>query len=87
MRILIAALVLLVVGCTEQERAKSFGGEMTIKLEACEKLVNATWKESELWYITRPMEEAEKPVTFIFREDSSFDIMEGKVLFVESCKR
>ena len=44
----------------------------------------ATWKESGLWYLTRPMRENEKAEIFIFQEDSQYGIMEGKVIFIET---
>lgn len=34
--------------CSRNERAKNFGGNMTITLPCQQKLVNITWKESEL---------------------------------------
>ncbi len=69
--------------CTEQERVKAFGGSMTIDLEPGEKLMMATWKESNLFYLTEPMEEGYQPKTKIFRESSSWGAVESKIMFVE----
>ena len=74
---------LLLVGCTANERAKYYGGTMKIELEAGQKLVDVTWKESSLWYMTREMREGEFPETYTFKEESSFGIVEGKVIFIE----
>ena len=71
------------VGCTEKQRAKKWGGKVTIKLECGQKLFDVTWKESSLWYATRPMKSGEVPETYSFREDSSYGLMEGEVTFVE----
>lgn len=71
-------------GCTENQRAKSFGGSTTKNLPKGHKLVTATWKNSQLWYLSRPMRNDEVPETYEFIEISNFGLMEGKVVFVES---
>jgi hypothetical protein len=76
-------LVCGLISCTENQRAKQFGGEMTIDLPSKTSLVTATWKESELWYLYRPRPDGVEPVVSIFQEDSNFNIMEGKVVFNE----
>ena len=82
--LLVFSVVLMLGSCTENERAKSFGGEMTINIPKGNKVTNITWKESELWYSYRPFAEGEKPQTQTFVEESSFGMMEGKVIFKES---
>lgn len=74
------------IGCTENQMAKQFGGNMTVNLPKGEKLTVATWKDTQLWYLTRPMQEGEQPETSIFRENSAFGIIEGSVIFVESAR-
>jgi len=69
-------------GC--QIGAKSFGGSYTVNLPKGEKLVNITWKESALWYLTRPMTEQDKAETYKFKEDSTYGVMEGTVTIKES---
>ena len=39
-------------GCTENIRAKKFGGVMTIETKPGQKVVNATFKDSDLWILT-----------------------------------
>lgn len=75
--------ILLLSSCTENTRAKSFGGTMTVELPPQTKLVTATWKETELWYLYRPMRQGETPETSIFQENSSFGMWEGTVKFIE----
>ena len=70
--------------CTENVRAKKYGGTYTIKLDPGYKLVEATWKEASLWYLVEPMDSTDTPKTKIFKEDSSLGIIEGKVIFVET---
>lgn len=69
-------------GC--QYTAKNFGGDYTIDLPKGEKLVNVTWKDSNLWYITKPMTDQDKVETYKFKEDSNFGVMEGTVTIKES---
>lgn len=82
--LLAIVLGITISSCTENERAKAFGGTMTVNLEPGKKLVEATWKESQLWYLVEPMEDNYVPKTKEFIEESDFGIMEGKVVFVES---
>jgi len=70
-------------GCTENQKAKKFGGTAEIKLPKGEKLVTATWKDSDLWYLTRPMLQCDSAVTYTFKEKSSFGIMEGTYIIHE----
>lgn len=81
--IMIAFLILL-LACTQNQRARQFGGTATINLPANQKLVVATWKNDSLWYLTRPMRADESPESYWFQEDSSFGIMQGTVIFHES---
>lgn len=73
-------------GCTANERARQFGGEMRIELPAGEKFLHATWKEGDLWYATRPMRPGETPEVVTLREDSRFGMLEGMVVFQERAK-
>jgi hypothetical protein len=75
--------VLLLFSCTENQRAKSWGGNANLDLPKGEKLVTVTWKESEIWYLTRPMRVDEVAETYKFHESSNFGIMEGTVTIVE----
>ena len=83
-RMLIALVALVcVTSCTENQRARQFGGEMTVKLEPGQRLMMATWKEDDLFYLTEPMDENYEPKTKVFRENSSYGLMETKVIFIE----
>jgi hypothetical protein len=81
---LILSLIIICGGCTAQQRAKQFGGTITIDLPPNQKLVVATWKDMDLWYLTRPMRKGEIPEKSIFTEDSSYGIFEGEVIFNET---
>ena len=73
-------------GCTPQDMAKNFGGDMTVELEPGEKLEMITWKDDSLWYLTRPMRADETVETHIFQQSSSWGVFEGTVTVIESQK-
>lgn len=78
------ALVLLstlFVSCTENSRVRVWGGTQTIELETNERLVNLTWKDADLWILTK--QDTTKPTTYSFKEKSQFGIAEGEVVVVE----
>lgn len=77
------AAVLAFTGCTENSRAKGLGGNMNVDIPADKKLVTATWKERNLWYLMRQRQENEKPDTYIFQEKSNYGLVQGKVTFNE----
>lgn len=61
---IIAALLfitLFAIGCTENQKAKMYGGTMTVNLPVNKKLVMATWKDNNLWYLLRDAKPGEKP--------------------------
>ena len=80
---LVFALVAM-CSCTQNQMARTYGGKMTIELPKGEKLVNATWKEANLFYLTEPMEEGYVPKSKKFRESSNFGVWESEITFVES---
>ena len=77
-------IILLMVGCTDNNRAKMWGGTMKVELEKGQKLVDVTWKETSLWYMTKPMGPTDVAETYTFKEESSYGIIEGKVIFIET---
>jgi hypothetical protein len=77
----LASLALL-CGCTENARTRSFGGISQIELEKCQRLVNVTWKESDLWILTKIDCETE-PREYAFKGHSSWGIFEGTVVVKE----
>ena len=75
MRTFLAVAVLALVGCTQNERARSWGGKATYGLEPGKKLVTMTWKEDDLWFLQRPMREGEAPET-AFAETAATQVRE-----------
>lgn len=78
--------IALLSSCTENSRAKAWGGTASVDLPANTKLTGATWKDDELWYLTRPMRAGEAAETSTLNEQSSFGLIQGKVVFKESVK-
>lgn len=83
---IIAAVIIAasLSSCSDQSRARKFGGTVKIDLPAHTKLVNAAWKESHLWLLTRPMHADETADTFEFTERSSWGILNGTVVIKET---
>ena len=72
------------LSCTENSRVKNWGGEGTIKLPKGKKLVNVTWKETEVWYLTREMDSNDVVETYQFHEESSYGVIEGTYTIIET---
>jgi hypothetical protein len=73
---IVAITLLAFASCTDNQRARNFGGTETIKLEPNEKFINVTWKQDNLWVVVQDT------VTGVFyaKEKSSYGLMEGKVI-------
>ena len=74
--IMVAITLLALVSCTDNQRARSFGGTETIKIEPQEKFINITWKQDNLWVIVQDTITG----SIYAREKSSFGVMQGKVI-------
>ena len=80
----ILTLVMSFTGC--QSITKSFGGDMTLRLEPNQKLEMITWKDDSLWYLTKPMTEDDIAEMHTFQQSSNFGIIEGTVTVIETKK-
>jgi len=67
-------LLSIFASCTDNQRARSYGGTEEIKLEPGEKFINITWKKDNMWVIT------EKEGVYYAREKSSYGIWEGTII-------
>ena len=79
----ILVLSLSLCGCTEQNITREFGGSMELELPANQKLEEITWKDDNLWYLTRPMREDEEAETHVFQASSYWGVFEGTVTVIE----
>ena len=82
---MIAIIILIVfgAGCTENQRAKSWGGEYEEEIPCGTKVITTTWKGSDFWILYRSMREDEEPEKYIFQESSKWGSMEGTVRIKE----
>ena len=84
-KVFLAVLMgVMVTSCTENERVKAWGGKGTINLPKGKKLVNVTWKETQIWYLTRNMDSNDVAETYEFHEESSYGVIEGTYKIIET---
>lgn len=82
--VLVTLLAFAATACTQNQRAREFGGEMVVNV-ACDQVVfDVTWKGEDLWYATQPARPDWRPERKTFAEASSFGLVEGRVTLVES---
>jgi len=77
-KVLFLGLVLLsLLSCTENTRARHWGGKEVVTLQPNHRFINATWKEGDLWIVT------EDTIThqFYFSEKSRYGLLEGSIEF------
>jgi len=43
-----------------------------------------TWKDDQIWYLTRPMGKNDSPESYKFQEESSWGVIEGTYNIIES---
>lgn len=82
----ILGVMLIATGCTENQRTRYYGGNQTIDLPAGQKFLEVTWKDSDLYYLTRPMRDGETAETYTFQEKSDYGVFEGTIKIVEHNK-
>jgi hypothetical protein len=87
---LLLLLLLVAIGsiailpsCTENQRARTFGGTSHTDIPVGQKLINVTWKDAELWILTEKAEPNYIPKEYTFYEESSYGLMEGTVIIRE----
>ena len=73
---MVAITLLALVSCTDNQRARNFGGTEIIKIEPQEKFINITWKQDDIWVIVQDTISG----TIYAKEKSSFGVMQGKVI-------
>ena len=81
--LLLAAMLVMMTGC-DQFVSRNFGGASTIELEKGQRLVEITWKESDLWILTEPMDSDYIPQTKTFYESSCAGMLQGRITIIEN---
>jgi hypothetical protein len=75
--ILLFGLSLSLLSCTDNSRARNFGGTEIVDLPKNCKFINSTWKEDQLWIVVQDTITKEN---FMY-EKSSWGVLEGRIIF------
>ena len=82
--LMISIIAITLMSCTENQRAKSWGGTADVDIQPNYKVMNVTWKDNDLWILVRPMAATDVPETYSFYEKSGWGILNGKYILKES---
>lgn len=80
---IVVMLISLIRACSPQGIARNWGGEMDMHLEPNRKLVEVTWKDDNIWYLTKPMNNEDIAETYEFAESDAIGIFEGTLHIYE----
>ena len=77
--------ILITIGCTQNSRVRLLGASSTFNLPPGQKLISCSWKDDEdLWYLSRPFQKGENPVTLQYQQKSSWGTRNGILYIKES---
>lgn len=82
--IYLTSIVSAYVFASCQWNAEHLNDNYKLELPAGKKLVNVTWKNNKLWYLTRDMHEDEIPETYQLQEESKFGIIKDNITIIET---
>lgn len=74
--LIIAISIGMLISCTDNQRAKSFGGTETVELKPNHRFINITWKNDDLWIVTQDTTTG----MFYCKEKSSWGILKGTII-------
>ena len=72
-----AASMIALASCTDNQRARQFGGTESVDIPEGRIIVNCTWKQDDLWILTKDTATGK----MYFNEKSSWGVMEGEINF------
>lgn len=72
-----AASMIALASCTDNQRARQFGGTETVDIPEGRIIVNCTWKQDDLWLLTKDTITGK----MYFNEKSSWGMMGGEINF------
>ena len=75
--IIASVAVAFLASCTDNQRARQFGGTETVDIPEGRILINCTWKQDDLWILTKDTTTGK----MYFNEKSSFGVLEGEINF------
>ena len=79
-----AIAMAVTTSCTENSRAKNFGGTAHLNLPIGQKLKVVTWKNDALWVLTSDMKDTDVAESYDFAEESSWGVFEGNYIIKET---
>jgi hypothetical protein len=63
---------------------KKYGQTQTFTLEKNQKLVNCSWKDDQLWILTKPMKSTDSVEVYSYQEKSKYGLIEGEFIIQET---
>jgi len=81
--VLFLALVLILTGCTQQSIARNWGGTYEVDLQAGQELEVVTWKDDDLWILTKERPADDPAETHRYFVDSTYGFFEGEIIIHE----
>ena len=78
--VMLLALMVSLTACTSNTSARYYGGTTTINLDHNRKFIDITWKDDNLWVLTKPMTEDDIAETYRFEEDCFVEWLIGLIL-------
>lgn len=69
-------LLISLFSCTDNQRARNFGGTEHVKMPPNHKFINLSWKQDDLWIVSQ---DTTTNIIYCW-EKSSFGIMEGEIV-------
>ena len=81
--VLFLALILMLTGCSQQSIARNWGGTYKIDLQAGQELEVVTWKDDDLWILTKDRPADEPAETHRYFADSAYGFFEGEIIIYE----
>ena len=88
--IIVGAIIILIafslfwILLPENTVARKLGGTLEIEVDPGQKVMMATFKDSDLFYMTEPMDSSYIPTVKTLHEKSKYGIIETKVKFIET---
>ena len=78
--LLLVATMFATTSCTDNQRARNFGGSEKVEIPKGQVFVNATWKDDDMWIVTKDTSNGD----FHFYEKSSWGLIEGDITFTHT---
>ena len=74
--LILAVTSVSLIACTDNQRARTYGGIEDVQLKPNEIVLNITWKGNQMWICTK---DTTTGIVY-FREKSNWGVLEGTVI-------